>query len=316
MNTAPIYHEISTAPDNGQGYFVQASDGVQLRIGSWPARDPGKGTVLLFPGRGDYIELYGPAIDALTTAGYAVLAIDWRGHGLSERIAKNDKVGHVESFSDYQLDVKALLNCAEEMGYSKPLFLVAHSMGACIALRALVEGLDVRAAAFSAPMFDIHMATYERYAAWPLTWAMSAVGKGETYAPGFDDRSYVFRHDFDGNTLTNSEEEYERWIEQGIAAPELHTGGPSMGWLFAALKETRALAQTLSPPVPCLAFCGDQEETVDVPAIRRRMTNWKNGRLIGVQGAKHELFLELPAVRQKVLREITSFFGGLATEQA
>lgn len=308
MNTAPIYSEISTAPEAVKGLMMVASDGVQIRIGVWQTTKPCLGTVLLFPGRGDYIELYGHPVSALVEAGFNAVVIDWRGHGLSGRIARNPKMGHINSFSDYQLDVDVLVNCIDELGLPKPHFLVGHSMGACIGLRSLLNGLPVEAAAFSAPMFGIYMAPYERVAAWPLTWAMQAIGKGQIYAPGFNDESYVFRHDFASNTLTNSEIEYERWIMQGTKRPELHTGGPSMGWLYAALKECSDLTKLSSPDVPCLTFCGNQEETVSVTSIRARLANWPNGHLEEVLNAKHELFLELPEVRDTVIRQIIGFF--------
>ena len=308
MDQAPLHNEISIAPKDGVAYWTKASDGVHLRLACWKPKSASLGTILFFPGRGDYIELYGPPTTAFVEAGYTVIVIDWRGHGLSERVATNPKVGHVESFLDYQKDVDAMTMAAREFDLPQPWYLVAHSMGACVALRSLVNGLEVKAAALSAPMFEIHMAAYERLAAWPLTWAMKAVGKGQVYAPGFNDESYVCRNAFDGNTLTNSQDSYERWKMQGTKVPELHTGGPSMGWLCAALQETHALSKLPSPNVPCIAFCGDQEETVSVPAIEARMRGWPLGTLERVSNAKHELFLETPDVSRTVVSKITGFF--------
>jgi len=259
MDQAPLHHDISTAPSGGTGYWITTEDNLQLRIGVWELEAASRGTIFFFPGRGDYIELYGPLLAHITKAGYTAIAIDWRGHGLSERVAKNPKVGHVTDFSDYQKDVVAMTEAATELDLPKPWYLIGHSMGGCIGLRSLLNGLDVSAAALSAPMLDIHIASYERFAAWPLTWAMRAIGKGHVYAPGFNDQSYVFKNSFEGNTLTNDAESYERWIRQGTSVPELHTGGPSMGWLYAALHETRALSNLASPDVPCIAFYGDQD---------------------------------------------------------
>lgn len=309
MDSAPLYHSLSTAPETGAGYWITAADGLRLRIGVWKPEQASRGTVFIFPGRGDYIELFGHPVADLLAAGYTALVIDWRGHGLSGRVANNPKVGHVTQFSDYQRDVDAMTDAALQLGLTTPLYLIGHSMGACIGLRSLINGLDVQAAAFSAPMFDIHMAWYERIAAWPITWIMRAIGKGQVYAPGFTDDSYVFRNEFEGNTLTNSSENYERWLMQGKTVPELHTGGPSFGWLYAALQETRSLSKLPSPDIPCISFCGDEEETVDVSAIRDRMTRWQKGAFEPVSNAKHELFLETPDVRQAVMAKILDLFG-------
>ncbi len=201
MDTAAIHVNISTAPPSAEGFMIKASDGVNLRVGVWQTAGECKGTVLFFPGRGDYIELYGHPISSFVNAGFNVMIIDWRGHGLSDRIAKIPKVGHINSFEEYQRDVDAMMRCAEELNLVEPFLLVGHSMGGCVGLRSLINGLPVKAAAFTAPMFGIYMASYERAAAWPLTWALHAIGKGEMYAPGFNDQSYVFRHDFESNTL-------------------------------------------------------------------------------------------------------------------
>lgn len=309
MEQAPLHLDISSAPENGVAYWTSAADGVQLRIGLWKPERNSRGTVLIFPGRGDYIELYGNLITDLERAGYSALIVEWRGHGLSGRIATNPKVGHVEHFSDYQQDVAAMTAAAQQLDLPQPWYLVGHSMGACIALRSLINGLDVEATAFTTPMFDIHMASYERIAARPLTWAMQAIGKGQVYAPGFNDQSYVFRNKFEANTLTNSSENYERWIMQGRTVPELHTGGPSMSWLYAALQETRSLSKLPSPDIPCVSLCGDQEETVGVPAIRERMSRWPQGKFEIVANAKHELFLETSDVRQAVMAKILGLFA-------
>ncbi len=309
MEQAPLHHSISTAPADGEAFWVQSKDGVKLRVACWRPKQNDRGTIFIFPGRGDYIELFGNAVKELVENGYSTFVIDWRGHGLSDRVAKNERVGHVDQFEDYQRDVIAMVTAAQRLDLPRPWYLIGHSMGACIGLRSLIEGLDVIAAAFSAPMFDIHMASYERVAAWPLTWFMRSIGKGEVYAPGFNDNSYVFRNEFEGNTLTNSADEYQRWIMQGEKCPALHTGGPSMGWLYAALKETRYLSKLPSPNVTCLSMFGDQEETVGVPAIRDRMTKWENGRHELIAGAKHELFLETPEVQRIVMSLILDLFS-------
>lgn len=309
MEKAPLHLEISTAPDDGVAYWTDADDGVRLRIGLWTPQKASRGTVLLFPGRGDYIELHGALIADLVQAGYSALIVEWRGHGLSGRTARNPKVGHVENFSDYQKDVAAMLKAAQQLDLPKPWYLIGHSMGACIGLRSLMNGLDVEATVFSAPMFDIHMASYERVVARPLTWAMRAIGKGQVYAPGFNDDSYVSRNKFEANTLTNSAENYARWIMQGRTVPKLHTGGPSMSWLYAALDETRSLSKLSSPDIPCLTICGDQDQTVGVDAIRERMNRWPQGKLEMIANAKHELFLETSDVRQTVIGKILELFA-------
>ena len=78
MEHAPLHHSISVAPDSGIAYWVSSEDGVQLRIGVWKPEQSSRGTVLFFPGRGDYIELYGHPITSLLEA---------RLHTIGDRVA-------------------------------------------------------------------------------------------------------------------------------------------------------------------------------------------------------------------------------------
>ncbi|WP_236638272.1 alpha/beta fold hydrolase [Mangrovicoccus ximenensis] len=160
---APFFAADSGAPDGARAVWRQTRDGVRIRIGEF-GRGP-KGTVLCFPGRTEYIEKYGPTARDFMAAGYGFAAIDWRGQGLADRLLSDPRLGHVDRFADYQRDVAAFLAHAGEAGLPKPWFLLAHSMGGAIALQSLEAGLEVRAAAFSAPMWQVAMAKVRAIAA-------------------------------------------------------------------------------------------------------------------------------------------------------
>ncbi|ATG37840.1 Lysophospholipase (plasmid) [Phaeobacter piscinae] len=80
------------------------------------------------------------------------------------------------------------------------------------------------------------------------------------------------------------------------------------GWLFQALKETKALSGMKSPDIPCIAFGGSENAIVDLPAIRNRMTRWPNSTFECIEGAKHELLAEKPATRVDMLKKIADLF--------
>ena len=52
---APLFDDVRAGPDTGAAYWATTSDGVRVRLGVWPKADA-RGTVLLFPGRTEYIE--------------------------------------------------------------------------------------------------------------------------------------------------------------------------------------------------------------------------------------------------------------------
>jgi lysophospholipase len=309
MEVATLYSGISAAPAHGKAYWIHTDDGVRVRVALWEPEEVSKGTVLVFPGRSDYIELYGHPVSNLVKCGYSTFVIDWRGHGLADRVTEDPKAGHVARFTDYQKDVAAMVHAAETLDLPKPWYLLGHSMGGCIGFRAVLEGLPVAACAFTAPMWDIHISPAQRFAAWPLTWAAQTLGKGHLYAPGYSDQSYILNVGFEENRLTSDFEVFQYWVNQGQKAPELHTGGPSMGWLFQALNETRSLSKSQSPNLPCISFYGDQEEVVSIAAIQDRMVRWPGGSLQKIQNAKHELLLETPETREFLMAKICELFA-------
>ena len=157
MTEAPLFTDVSPGPDDGAAWWMNASDGVRLRIASW-GLGATKGTVLLFPGRTEYVEKYGPAAREFEARGFATITIDWRGQGLADRLLDERRIGHVGEFHDYQKDVAVMLKAARRLDLPKPYFLLAHSMGGAIGLRSVYEDLPVQAAAFSAPMWGIKIA--------------------------------------------------------------------------------------------------------------------------------------------------------------
>lgn len=307
METAPLYDDVAKAPDGGSAYWITCEDGVRIRVGVWDAG--AKGTVLLFPGRTEYIEKYGQTVGDLQTRGYATLVVDWRGQGLADRLLEDPAAGHVMHFSDYQHDVHAMVMAARELNMPEPFYLLSHSMGGCIALRSLIEGIDVKAAAFSAPMWGILISAPMRPLARGLAWASSGLGLGHKYAPGTNADSYVVTAPFEGNLLTTDPDMYAYMQDQARAHPQLPLGGPSMNWLFQALTETRNLQAMPMPTVPTVTYLGTNERIVDSTAVIMLMGKWIGGRLEMVDGAEHEVLMETPDIRKRAFDGMTAWFS-------
>ncbi|MDO6522489.1 alpha/beta hydrolase [Shimia thalassica] len=307
MHPAPFHSDVADGPDTGVAHWLTTSDGVRIRMAHWRAANE-KGTVLMFPGRTEYIEKYGRAADEFGERGYAMLAIDWRGQGLADRLIDDRAAGYVEEFSDYQKDIAAVLEAAEKLELPKPYFVIGHSMGGCIGLRAVMSGLPVNAAVFSAPMWGILMSSLMRPAAWAMSWGSKKTGIGHKLAPGTKSKTYVLAEPFDGNTLTRDIEMFRYMQDQVTSYPDLALGGPSMHWLHEALVEMRELSQMPAPDVPCLTFLGDSEQIVDPARIHKRMEGWSNGTLDIVKDGEHEVMMEVPETRDRVFTNAAAFF--------
>ncbi|MDH2325603.1 alpha/beta hydrolase [Cereibacter sp. SYSU M97828] len=279
--------------------WLRTDDGIRIRAARW---EGGAQTVLLLPGRTEYIEKYEDIAAELVSRGFSVVTLDWRGQGLSDRALPDAMIGHVLSFREYQRDLAAVLPLAGD----RP-FMLAHSMGGCIGLRALVMGLPVRAAAFTAPMWGIPLGRFMRPLARLVAGSSPRLNRSHVLAPGTSRTTYVLEAQFAGNTLTSDEGQWNRMRDQAANAA-LTLGGPSLGWLNAALRETGALARLPSPAVPALVHLGTRERVVDPAPIRDRMARWPGGTLTLAEGAEHEIMMEAPAIRSAFIDAAVDLF--------
>jgi lysophospholipase len=305
VSDAPFHAGLADGPPGGVCRWLMAG-GVRIRAAWWKAG--AKGTVVLLPGRTECVEKYGRAAGDLVARGYSVITVDWRGQGLADRALPDRMAGHVGSFAEYQTDLDAVLAEADRAELPHPRFLIAHSMGGCIGLRALVRGLPFRAAAFSAPMWGITMAAWLRPVARMVTALAGPFGFDGRYAPTTGPETYLLQVPFEGNVLTTDREMWAYMRDQVRADPDLALGGPSLAWLRAALTECADLAGRPAPAIPAICALGTAEKVVDVPPVHLRMAGWSNGQLDLYPGAEHEIMMEGPSTRTRFFDRAAALF--------
>ena len=293
---APYYNDVSRGPKGGRAVWAHTSDNVRIRVGIWPITGA-RGTVLIFPWRTEYIEKYSDAAREFAVRGLASLAIDWRGQGLADRATPDSKLGHINSFDEYQRDVDTAIAVSRDAVLPEPYYLFAHSMGGCIGLRSLMRVLPAMAAAFSAPMWGLELKYRTRVAAWIGSAIAVNTGLSQRYAPGTDAAAEPTSMPFEDNPLTRDQDMFAWMQSQTAAYPELLVGGPSLGLLNAALREMHALAREAGPDLPCACWLGTAERIVEADAIEIRMNAWPSSTLHIVPNAEHEVAMEGPNVR-------------------
>ena len=310
LSPAPFHQLADIRETPAEAYWLRSDDDVRLRAALWRAEDAA-GTVLLFPGRTEYVEKYAPVAPALTGAGFNVLAIDWRGQGLADRLQANPRPGHVEDFAQYQLDVLAIVEAAAALDLPEPWHLLGHSMGGAIGLAALYNGLPVETVAFSAPMWGINHAPMPQAVASGLSALARRLGKGGAAAFGTGGNgTYVLDEPFQNNLLTSDADSWARMVREAGHWPELTLGGATYAWVAAALAECRRLASEPSPDLPMLVSLGSHELVISAPAIRARAAAWPAGRLLEIEGGHHEVMFEAPELQQKFLDAALDLFAG------
>ena len=129
----------------------ETPDGLRLHESCWlPAGDP-VAAVIVVHGINEHSGRYAELAGALTGEGYAVYAMDLRGHGKSpgERV-------FIRSFDEYAADLELQVDRVGARQPGKPRFLFGHSMGAAIvALWAITRQPEVGGLVLSASAVQV-----------------------------------------------------------------------------------------------------------------------------------------------------------------
>ena len=126
-------------PPGAVAEWFSGAGGTRLRAALFPATGTPRGSVVLSGGRTEPIEKYFEVAQELTARGFVVLAHDWRGQGLSQRLLPDRLKGHAAGANDFVADYAALL-AAFEARLPKPWLAVGHSMGGCLTALVLARG--------------------------------------------------------------------------------------------------------------------------------------------------------------------------------
>jgi alpha-beta hydrolase superfamily lysophospholipase len=127
---------------------LQGYRSLSLYYQSWRPNGQVNAALALVHGFGEHSGRYAHVGDALASCGYAVYAVDLRGHGRSP-----GPRGYVERWADFRQDAGALVRMVAMREPGLPLFLYGHSLGGLIALEyALREPGGLRGVIASSPM--------------------------------------------------------------------------------------------------------------------------------------------------------------------
>ena len=311
---APLISPPEEFPDRPQGHaeWFLGRDGGRLRAALFPAAAPSRGTVVLSHGRTEAMEKYYEVIGELQIRGFTVLTHDWRGQGFSARF-HHDARGHARGWRLFINDFSMLLD-TYGAGLPRPWIAMGHSMGGALTLLALAEGeTRFSGAILSAPMLGLSDVGRRDRGARVLAWVRSVVGQGSDLVP--EHPIDPLDGPFEGNVLTRDRTRFERWQAQLKAAPDLQLFGVTWGWLAFALSVIFRIEQLhrleqIAIPVTVVAAGADQ---ICVSARARVATGRiPQGRYVEVEGAQHEILMELDVVRAVFWREFDALADQLA----
>lgn len=303
---ASFLNNVFKWPQAANTNYKATTDGIRVRTSFWAANDP-VGTVFVFPGRADYIEKYGGLANFCLSNNLNVIAIDWRGQGLSERLLDDKNIGHIEDFKNYQNDVEVIIKEAKDASLVKPWIIFAHSMGGLIGLRTLHDNPVFEKVVFTSPMWGIQMPPILKSGASIIMSLISLIGKMETYAPTTSPETRILNEEYEFNKLTSDIRNFKLLRQQLIQHPDLQIGGPSSAWVSAALDEIEFQIGKEPPITPALCFLGEKEEIIDNLAVREFCKNWDSCDLISIPDAKHDLLMEKKMILHSLFEKLKKF---------
>lgn len=276
--------------------------GWELRTFRLPAKTAHDGEILFLGGRGDFLEKYLEAFDSWRNAGWTVSGFDWRGQGGSGR-THHANACHIEDFETFVADLEAFASSWRSQGKG-PHVAIAHSMGAHVLLKAVAtERLDLDGMVLLSPMLGIR--------AGPLRGkairALALIGQTESLR-----RRPIWngQHSPALGRVTSCPERQADKLWWKSVQPELGRGGPTWGWLAAAIRSMDELEKTLRKrPVthPGLLLAAVGDPIVDPRAIDRTARLLPTFEYRVIHGAGHELLRERDGPRHECEKRIARF---------
>ena len=297
-------------PSGGKSFFYTTLDGVNLRIAIWN-QSSSKGTVLLQSGRTEFIEKYYEVIQEFTQKGFCVALMDWRGQGLSERVAKDVRIGHVKSFDDYDSDFEEVIEKVYQDSCPRPWIAMGHSMGGCLVASTAAKNTNLfDAIILCAPMLSLQMPTLVKKLIHIFGF-IAKVGLEEKAVakPEWSKDKGWRESSFRENQVTSDQTRYERTLRLIREHEELAIGGLTISWVYGALKRTKEMS---SPgwikkiKQPLLLLNANKDKLVS-PTENKKICDQSDTVTIEDIDSEHEILMETDLIREQAWNAIDEF---------
>ena len=299
------------ALSKGSLSFALTYDRKKIRYALWPSGD--KGLIIFLNGRNEYIEKYNEAYGRFQALGYAIVTLDWRSQGLSERPSWNQNLGHVETFQEYQLDLSAVLNEGLVKKIPGKRILVGHSTGACIGLRAVLDDrFNLVGAIFLSPFWGFGSGFGKPSTIRFLTLIIrifKEMGLGKVSSGPQKKKPYVTSKSAKNNSLTSDAKQFARLQKIASLDLRLNIGPPSFSWLVAAINEIKSLKIENKLNVPSMVLIGAEDIIVSQGAAKNQLLEDPQSTFNIYDNARHELLIEQEGIKNRVWKNIESFLS-------
>jgi alpha-beta hydrolase superfamily lysophospholipase len=255
--------------------------GLDLFAQAWLPEYASRGVVVLAHGLGEHSGRYQRLAGELVAQGFALYALDHRGHGRSPGPRAN-----IERFANVVSDYASFVGRAARQHLDTPVFLLGHSMGGAVAFASAQRLQDsVRGLVLSAPALGVEPAPGgAQLALLRMLSALAPNAGALTVAPGDISRDPHVVSEYQNDPLVHHQAVPARTVLELLTAME--------GFPLQAAKLR----------VPTLVLHGTADRLVPVGAVRRIAQGiaTKDKTLRYYEGLAHEVFNE-PEREQVVL---------------
>ncbi|GIR86680.1 MAG: hypothetical protein CM15mP86_01390 [Gammaproteobacteria bacterium] len=178
----------------------------KLRVAFWNLSSS-KGTIFLQSGRTEFIEKYYEVISEFIDRGYAVAMMDWRGQGLSSRVSKNIRIGHIDNFKTFDDDFIKIVEECFKTRCPTPFIGFGHSMGGCLLASYFISEKNLlEKCILCAPMVSVRANAMSRRIV-KLLGLLDNIGYGSfpMQKPSWDSEDGWIEEPFEDNALTTDQ---------------------------------------------------------------------------------------------------------------
>lgn len=273
------FSERLPALHHGFGYFEAA--GFTISVHGWRPVSP-RGTVFICHGYFDHVGLYRHVIGHVLELGFAVLAYDLPGHGLS-----SGPPAAINDFGAYREVLERCLTLAENR-FPKPWHVIAQSTGGAIVMDYLLHhGFDESSSPFGRVIL---LAPLVRPFKWQTARWLHSLAR-----PFVRSIKRVF-------TINSGDPDFLDFLEN---KDPLQPRRLSTLWVTALKKWLPGFENAQRVPLSPVVIQGDRDETVDwrynLEVIRSK---FENPEIHILSGARHQLANEQQDYRQQIFRII------------
>lgn len=269
--------------------FFSAKDNLRLHWESELPEGEPKAHVIVAHGYQDHVGRYKGPIAALSQAGFATHAYDFRGHGKSD-----GKRGHCDRFSEFVDDLDLFVDRVKKQARDKKIFILAHSHGALVTVHWLRKtgGAGISGVVLSAPYLKLAFTP-------PPLKVLSArlVGKVIPWLP--------IKSELSVETLSRDVE-----VQRAATADPLYNKTVTPGWFVAANKaQLEALTYGGSIEVPVFLFFGSDDQVAAGSAARQLFESLasRDKKLKEYPGMRHEAMNEVG--KEEVFRDLVGWIS-------